>query len=259
MGERIINPRKNHFKKYYQYNDVMINPYIFAPITKTIKYGYLYNWYVTQGTGNASITSSDTWKVPTYTQIDDLITYIGGSSVAGGKLKTTILEYCNNSLAGTDDYNFKLNCNSRDSDGIFSKQYTYITTTTEANPSLQKVMIVVSANNGLYPISYTSKENGCVIRLVRSYVEGELNKAGQVTTNTNNSNDGNYMADYIGNDGQSYPTVKIGTQVWLAVNLAETKLRDGSLIPNVTDNSAWAALTTGARCAYNNLESNVFN
>jgi len=39
--------------------------------------------------------------------------------------------------------------------------------------------------------------------------------------------------------------------------LAETKYRDGSLIPEVTDNTAWAALTTGALCAYDNDWNNV--
>lgn len=61
----------------------------------------------------------------------------------------------------------------------------------------------------------------------------------------------------VGNDGKVYPTVAIGTQVWMAANLAETKYRNGDTIPTVTDNTTWAGLTTGAKCAYNNDESNV--
>lgn len=53
-------------------------------------------------------------------------------------------------------------------------------------------------------------------------------------------------------DGNVYGTVKIGTQVWMTENLRTTKYRDGSAIPNVTDNAAWSALTTGAQCTYNN-------
>lgn len=63
--------------------------------------------------------------------------------------------------------------------------------------------------------------------------------------------------NYVGNDGKIYRIVKIGTQYWLADNLAETKYRDGSTIPEVTDNTAWSNLTTGARCVYNNDESNM--
>ena len=52
-------------------------------------------------------------------------------------------------------------------------------------------------------------------------------------------------------NGNSYKTVTIGTQVWMAENLRTTKYKDGSSIPNVTDNSQWSALTTGAWSNYN--------
>ena len=53
-------------------------------------------------------------------------------------------------------------------------------------------------------------------------------------------------------DGNSYKVVRIGEQIWMAENLFATIYTDGTSIPNVTDNSAWAALTTGAYCWYNN-------
>lgn len=62
---------------------------------------------------------------------------------------------------------------------------------------------------------------------------------------------------YVGNDSKVYRTICIGNIEWLADNLAETKCRNGDLIPEVTDNAAWAALTTGALCAYNNDWNNV--
>lgn len=57
-------------------------------------------------------------------------------------------------------------------------------------------------------------------------------------------------------DGNVYKTVTIGTQCWMSENLKTTKYRNGNPIPNITDNGAWAALTTGAYCWYNNDESN---
>jgi uncharacterized protein (TIGR02145 family) len=60
-----------------------------------------------------------------------------------------------------------------------------------------------------------------------------------------------------GNDGKVYPTVKIGDQVWMACNLAETKDNEGNDIPEVTDNSEWIAAEGQAYCTYNNDPENA--
>jgi len=60
------------------------------------------------------------------------------------------------------------------------------------------------------------------------------------------------VTDY---DGNVYNTVTIGTQVWLQQNLKVTHYRNGNAIPNVTDNTQWSNLTTGAYCDYNNTPS----
>jgi len=57
------------------------------------------------------------------------------------------------------------------------------------------------------------------------------------------------VTDY---DGNVYDTVTIGTQVWMKQNLRVTHYNDGTAIPNITDNTQWSNLTTGAYCDYNN-------
>jgi len=49
-----------------------------------------------------------------------------------------------------------------------------------------------------------------------------------------------------------YPSVAICSQKWMDRNLDVTTYRNGDTIAYVTDPAAWAALTTGAWCYYNN-------
>jgi uncharacterized protein (TIGR02145 family) len=57
-------------------------------------------------------------------------------------------------------------------------------------------------------------------------------------------------------DGNNYPVVKIGDQIWMAEDLRVTTYPNGTPIPHVTDNTAWANLaddnTSDAYCFYNN-------
>ena len=53
-------------------------------------------------------------------------------------------------------------------------------------------------------------------------------------------------------DGNLYNTVLIGSQCWLAENLKTTTYSNNTLIPNVTENSNWQNLTTGAYVWYDN-------
>ncbi|RPI03346.1 MAG: hypothetical protein EHM64_12465 [Ignavibacteriae bacterium] len=58
-------------------------------------------------------------------------------------------------------------------------------------------------------------------------------------------------------DGNVYHTVTIGNQTWLKENLQVTHYRNGDLIPNVTADTLWSKLRTGAYCHYNNYENLV--
>ena len=49
--------------------------------------------------------------------------------------------------------------------------------------------------------------------------------------------------------------VRIGTQIWMIKNLNVSRYRNGDPIPQVTDETQWANLMSGAWCYYNNESS----
>jgi uncharacterized protein (TIGR02145 family) len=52
-------------------------------------------------------------------------------------------------------------------------------------------------------------------------------------------------------DGNTYKTIDIGTQTWMAENLNALTFNDKTPIPLVTDFTAWSELTTPGYCWYN--------
>ena len=53
-------------------------------------------------------------------------------------------------------------------------------------------------------------------------------------------------------DGNNYPYLTYGNQVWTVENAEMVTYRDGTEIPQVTDATEWANLNTGAWCYYDN-------
>lgn len=207
----------------------------------TIIYGALYNWYA--ATDAREIISAG-WHIPTSTELNTLRTYAGGLAVAGTKLRESGTTYWNSGsgfIEGTNDYGF--NCRGA---GVrdFSAGYFYAISNqgmfwcSDANPYGYYFYTLYNINN-LYLFDLSEESWKSVGFSIRPIKDSTTLTHGQTGT-------------YTGNDGKVYRTICIGTQEWLADNLAETKYRDGSDIPIVTDNAAWAALETGAMCYYNN-------
>jgi len=88
----------------------------------------------------------------------------------------------------------------------------------------------------------------------------------QSCSSENSSNENNNSSTYSFSqggiitdiDGNSYPTIvtNCSNQVWMQKNLNVSHYRNGDLIPQVTDPTAWGNLTTGAWCYYNNDAAN---
>lgn len=56
----------------------------------------------------------------------------------------------------------------------------------------------------------------------------------------------------VDNEGNIYPTINYGSQVWTVKNAEVETYRDGTPIPQVTDSGIWANLSTGAWKYYDN-------
>jgi uncharacterized protein (TIGR02145 family) len=65
-------------------------------------------------------------------------------------------------------------------------------------------------------------------------------------------NNGAQVGSVTDIDGNTYNTIVIGNQEWMAENLRTTTYANGDPIPNVTDGTQWQGLTTGAWAHYNN-------
>jgi uncharacterized protein (TIGR02145 family) len=73
------------------------------------------------------------------------------------------------------------------------------------------------------------------------------------------SNDQFKIEDYTGQigtvidiDSNTYPTIGIGSQIWMAKNLATLRLNDGTEIPNIIQDSVWIRSLGPAYCIYEN-------
>lgn len=220
------------------------------------EYGLLYNWYA--ATDARGITSSDDWVVPTYStgiaieKVSTLITFLGGSTIAGGKMKETGYTYWLSPNTGATNevgFNFRGGAIRSDDAGFSQLKNSGKFLTRDLNNAPDNAIV--------YSISSTSAS--CNAGQNYSHSAFSVRLVNKSTSLLNGQ-----TGTYTGNDGKIYRTICIGTQEWLADNLAETRFRNGDIIPwhgadpaNYFTNAEWAALTTSGCCAHSNTLSNV--
>lgn len=201
-----------------------------------IKYGNLFNWFC--GTDPRNIAPVG-FHVPSRSEYETLISFLGGSTVAGGKAKVTGLDFWNSPNTGaTNEYGFngKGSGARRLSFQLIKQQGKFWTN--QANASGLGYEFQLVYNSASFPIGLVLKFYGGSLRFIK--------------------NDSTLIDTVTGNDGKIYPCTKIGTQVWTAQNSCETKFQNGDLVPFVENQSAWEAMTSPATCYYNNDQSNSF-
>jgi len=208
------------------------------PYDYCVEYGYLYNWYAATDARNIAPAG---WHVPTRTEFETLYANAPGSSAIDKVNALCDSEYWagggGNNLTGFNARGSGQRGDNVDRGRFVSIGTLYSILSATENGANYCYCAILSARTAFLPNAWYYKSNGYSLRLIKD----DSNDTGTMT----------------GNDGKVYPTVKIGDQVWMAANSAETQYRNGNTIPTVTDNTTWVGLTTGAKCAYDNIESYV--
>ena len=202
-------------------------------------YGGLYNWY-TVTTGKICPVG---WHVPTRDEWDKLMDYLGGRAVAGGKMKESGASHWNPQADGaTNASGFTA------LPGGWRLSQSYETGPDAGFQAMHESATWLTASqfkdDAVWNTALTSQYN--------TVMNGETSKLeGNSIRCLENDSDRVYgtVADV---DGNSYKTVQIGTQTWMAENLKTTAFRDGSPIPCVTGDDAWTKTTSPAFTWYNN-------
>lgn len=128
---------------------------------------------------------------------------------------------------------------------------------TDINPTIANDKTIDGSGNG----SHQSILTGLSVNTtyyVRAYATNSIGTSygNQLTLVLWMNQPGPQLIDANGN---SYNSVKLGAQIWMAENLKTTKFKDGSTIPLATSITIWDALSTPAYCWFNNNEATFKN
>ena len=205
-------------------------------------YGYLYNKAAVDSINGIAPTG---WHVPTSTEIDVLIAYVGSTNA--GKLKSVktqpvALGWKHPNTGATDEYGLGLlagGCLSPDTEAFnFLTENGYFWLSNQITGDDYCMNIQYNSSTIAYDDVLTGF--GASIRLIKD--------------DPSDWYDGMTMTDPSGN---VYPTCKIGEQVWMAANYMSTKYKDTTNISESPGISEFATNAFGQFIAYNELDSNV--
>jgi len=200
-----------------------------------LTYGAMYNFF---SVADSRQICPSGWHVPSDAEWKELEIYIGMSQVdadntgyrgtdEGGKLKEDGLTHWNTPNTGaTNETGFTaLPGGCRTPDGSFASVGDGINfwSSTEYNSNNPWYRGLYYSNSQIARYNHNEKYYGFSVRCV---------------------NNEEIITDI---DGNSYTTVKIGTQVWMKENLKTTHYNNGDLIPNVAGQNS----STGERSYYN--------
>jgi len=207
-----------------------------------IKYGILYNWYA--GTNPLKITSSDDWGlIPSSSHIlVKIASYL--APLYSGSMKSAGFDFWDSPNTGATNA-AKFNCHAGGQriggpNFYYLRRYCSIWTSLDYTSTQSKAMKLTFSAVSI--TSLTVYKNWGLSLMFCRLATGIADKT---------------IGTYVGNNGRIYRTVVLNGYEYTADAIAETKYRDGSLIPNIEDGTAWGLDTNGAMCYYDNDINNV--
>jgi len=127
----------------------------------------------------------------------------------------------------------------------------------QTNQNINKISGTVSNPiNQIDSIRFNLLTNQMEVVLQSGAVAHPLSEITNVTFSTSASIGCGGITSVTDIDGNIYPVVEIGNQCWTKENLKTAKYADGSVIPNVTGDSAFVSFSTGAWCNYGDSAGN---
>lgn len=232
------------------------------------------------------------WHVPTEAEWDELLTYLGGLMIAGGKLKEYDIPHWLTPNTGASDIVAFTALPGGKCDAAFSllQQYGMFWMVEDAEPtppttinasevtpiSFKANWLAVSGVTGYYldvatDVNFTAFVagfNGLDVGnvlvypvtglsvntpyYIRTRAYNEVGTSANSNTITQTTKDG-----LVDADGNAYTYVTIGTQQWMVENFRSTKYADGTAIAELTNDGDWASDGSGAYCAYDNNPLNI--
>lgn len=219
-----------------------------SSVIARMKRGLLYNGFVVNDPRGIT---PDGWRVPTLTEMEELLTFLGeslplvvggtgGLGESGKQLKGNHPNYFNwsGSDMHDDPYGFRaLAAGGRNytSNGNYSGSSYHLYLWTQTVNGIYTAWIGFMYDSDSYMHNWAYNEHGFSIRLIKETPDGW--------------EQGDVVKDF---DGNYYKTCKVGNQVWMAQNLAVRHFNNGDEIPYISNGATWVATHSSACVAYSN-------
>lgn len=206
-------------------------------------YGKLYNWYAAAGIYDEASNNNPAlrkqlypsdWQVPSDTEWNTVVAFLGGTSVAGGKMKATGTSLWDSPNTGaTNSSGFTALPGGERSDNssfYFTRNNNFLWSLSEYSNTQARYKELGNRSTFLSTPFYINKIAGFSIRLTRP-VTRVLIGANQTSANTGNA-----------------------SQMFTLYNLDTTRYRNGDLIPQASSSvqfNAYGDSGIGSWCYYN--------